>query len=399
MTKFEEIKARDKEYFMNTYAPVDVAFESGNGCYLTDTEGNTYLDFLGGIAVNALGYNHPVFVNAICEQAKKVSIISNYFYNETRGLMAEQLVKGTNLKKAFFGNSGAEANECAIKLARKYFKVKGENRFKIVTAVQSFHGRTLATVTATGQEKYNKPFAPLPDGIGIYIPYNDEDALRNALEDNEVAAIMLEPIQGEGGIIPASETYLKLCDKLTKEKGALLILDEVQTGAGRTGKFWAFEHYGITPDIITCAKGIGGGVPISACLATEKVAEAFVPGDHGTTFGAQPLVTAVGYAVCSKIREDGFMKDVASKGEHLMEGLKNLNDNRIIAVRGMGLIVGAETISGEFAKEVYNRMFKKGFILNVCGGKVLRFVPPLIITTEQIDQMLVALKETLNEIK
>ena len=399
MAKFEEIKKRDKEFFMNTYAPVDVAFESGNGCYLTDTEGNEYLDFLAGIAVNALGYNHPVFVNAITEQAKKVCIISNYFYNETRGLMAEQLVKGTHLKKAFFGNSGAEANECAIKLARKYFKVKGENRFKIVTAVQSFHGRTLATVTATGQEKYNKPFAPLPEGIGIYIPYNDEEALRNALEDNEVAGLMLEPIQGEGGIIPASDSYLKLADRLTKEKGVLLILDEVQTGAGRTGKFWAFEHYGITPDIITCAKGIGGGVPVSACLATENVANAFVPGDHGTTFGAQPLVTAVGYAVCSKIREEGFMEEVASKGEYLMQGLRKLNDNRIVAVRGKGLIVGAETINGDFAKEVYNRMFKKGFILNVCGGKVLRFVPPLIITTEQIDQMLKVLKETLDEIK
>ncbi|MBR2481136.1 MAG: aspartate aminotransferase family protein [Clostridia bacterium] len=399
MTKFEEIKARDKKYFMNTYAPVDVAFEYGDGCYLTDTEGKTYLDFLSGIAVNALGYNHPVFVNAITEQAKKVSIVSNYFYNETRGLMAEQLVKGTHLSKAFFGNSGAEANECAIKLARKYFKVKGENRFKIVTAVQSFHGRTLATVTATGQEKYNKPFAPLPEGIGIYIPYNDEEALRNALEDNEVAGLMLEPIQGEGGIIPASESYLKLADSLTKEKGVLLILDEVQTGAGRTGKFWAFEHYGITPDIITCAKGIGGGVPISACLVTETVANAFVPGDHGTTFGAQPLVTAVGYAVCSKIREEGFMDEVARKGEYLMQGLKKLNDNRIVAVRGKGLIVGAETVNGDFAKEVYNRMFKKGFILNVCGGKVLRFVPPLIITTEQIDQMLLALKETFAEIK
>ena len=399
MAKFEEIKTRDKEFFMNTYAPVDVAFESGNGCYLTDTEGNEYLDFLAGIAVNALGYNHPVFVNAITEQAKKVCIISNYFYNETRGLMAEQLVKGTHLKKAFFGNSGAEANECAIKLARKYFKVKGENRFKIVTAVQSFHGRTLATVTATGQEKYNKPFAPLPEGIGIYIPYNDEEALRNALEDNEVAGLMLEPIQGEGGIIPARDSYLKLADRLTKEKGVLLILDEVQTGAGRTGKFWAFEHYGITPDIITCAKGIGGGVPVSACLATENVANAFVPGDHGTTFGAQPLVTAVGYAVCSKIREEGFMEEVASKGEYLMQGLRKLNDNRIVAVRGKGLIVGAETINGDFAKEVYNRMFKKGFILNVCGGKVLRFVPPLIITTEQIDQMLKVLKETLDEIK
>lgn len=399
MAKFEEIKTRDKEFFMNTYAPVDVAFESGNGCYLTDTEGNEYLDFLAGIAVNALGYNHPVFVNAITEQAKKVCIISNYFYNETRGLMAEQLVKGTHLKKAFFGNSGAEANECAIKLARKYFKVKGENRFKIVTAVQSFHGRTLATVTATGQEKYNKPFAPLPEGIGIYIPYNDEEALRNALEDNEVAGLMLEPIQGEGGIISASDSYLKLADRLTKEKGVLLILDEVQTGAGRTGKFWAFEHYGITPDIITCAKGIGGGVPVSACLATENVANAFVPGDHGTTFGAQPLVTAVGYAVCSKIREEGFMEEVASKGEYLMQGLRKLNDNRIVAVRGKGLIVGAETINGDFAKEVYNRMFKKGFILNVCGGKVLRFVPPLIITNEQIDQMLKVLKETLDEIE
>lgn len=399
MTKFEEIKARDNKYFMNTYAPVDVSFEKGEGCYLTDTEGKTYLDFLGGIAVNSLGYNHPVFTGALTEQANKVVLVSNYFYNETRGLMAEQLVKGTHLQRVFFGNSGAEANECAIKLARKYFKVKGENRYKIVTAVKSFHGRTLATVTATGQEKYNKPFAPLPEGIGLYIPYNDENALREALEDKEVAAIMLEPIQGESGIVPATESYLKLCDKLTKEKGALLILDEVQTGAARTGKFWAFEHYGIAPDIVTAAKGIGGGVPVSACIATESVASAFVPGDHGTTFGANPLVTAVGYAVCKKLREEGFMEEVTAKGEHLIGELKKLSDARIIEVRGKGLIVGMEMESAEVAKELYNRMFKKGFILNVCGGKVMRFVPPLIITTEQIDSMIAALKETLAEIR
>ncbi|MBO7156668.1 MAG: aspartate aminotransferase family protein [Clostridia bacterium] len=399
MSRFDEIKARDKKYFMNTYAPLDICFESGDGCYLKDTEGKVYLDFLAGIAVNCLGYSHPVFTNALIEQGKKVSIISNYFYNENRGLMAEQLVKGTHLSKVFFGNSGAEANECAIKLARKYYKVKGENRYKIISTLQSFHGRTLATVTATGQEKYNKPFSPLPAGIGEYIPYNDEDALRNALEDNEVAALLLEPIQGEGGIIPATESYLKLARELTAEKGVLLIFDEVQTGAARTGKFWAFENYGVEPDILTCAKGIGGGVPISACLATDEVANAFVPGDHGTTFGAQPLVTGVGYAVCKKLREDGFMDEVAAKGNYLMSELKKIGDDRIKDVRGIGLIIGMEMESAELAKEIYARMLEKGYILNVCGGKVMRFVPPLIITIEQISEMITALKETIAEIK
>ncbi len=397
MSKFEKIKALDKQYIMNTYVPMDVVFERGEGCYLYDLDGKRYLDFLGGIAVNVLGYGHPVFVNALTEQANKVAIVSNYFYNETRSLMARELLKGTNLGKAFFANSGAEANECAIKLARKYFKVKGENRYKIVTAVQSFHGRTIATVTATGQPKYNKDFAPLVGGIGIYIPYNDEQALRDALEDEEVAAVMMEPIQGEGGIIPATESYLKLADSLTKEKGALLILDEVQTGSGRTGKFWAHEHYGVKPDIVTSAKGIGGGVPVAVCLATDEVASCFKPGDHGTTFGGSPLVTSVGYAVCSKLREDGFLDDVAKKGEHLMVSLRAIDDGRILDVRGKGLIVGMEMESAEVAKELYNRMFAKGYILNVCGGKIVRFVPPLIVTIEQIDEMLTTLKETLLE--
>ena len=244
MTEFEKIKSRDQKYFMNTYAPADIAFVSGEGCYLTDSEGKRYMDFLAGIAVNALGYNHPIFTSAITEQAHKVAVVSNYFYSEPRGLMAEQLLKGTHLGKAFFGNSGAEANECAIKLARKYFYVRGEKRYKIVSALHSFHGRTLATVTATGQEQYNKPFSPLPAGIGVYVPYNDIAALETALADPEVAAFLVEPIQGESGVVPATKEYLQAARELTEKYGELLIFDEVQSGAGRTGTFWAFEGYG-----------------------------------------------------------------------------------------------------------------------------------------------------------
>ncbi len=394
MSNFDVIKERDKKYFMNTYSPADIAFVKGEGCYLTDSEGKTYLDFLAGIAVNALGYNHPVFTEALIEQARKVTVISNYFYSEPRGLMAEQLVKGTGLGKVFFGNSGAEANECSIKLARKYFYKRGEKRYKIVSALQSFHGRTIATVTATGQEKYNKPFAPLPGGIGIYVPYNDEEALKKALDDKEVAALLIEPIQGEGGILPATESYMKLARELTKKNGQLLIFDEVQTGAGRTGKFWAFENYGIEPDIVSAAKGIGGGFPISACLATDEVAEAWTPGDHGTTFGSSPLACAVGYAVCKKIREPGFMEDVTRKGEYLRARLKEIKHPKVKEVRGMGLIDGMEVEDEAFAKAIYNDMLSKGYILNVCGHKVMRFVPPLIITAEQIDEMIEELKKT-----
>ena len=220
MSDFQTIKARDKKYFMNTYSPVDIAFEKGKGCYLTDSEGKTYLDFLAGIAVNCLGYDHPVFTNALTEQAHKVAVVSNYFYSEARGLMAEVLMRGTHLNKAFFGNSGAEANECAIKLARKYFYQRGENKYKIVSALHSFHGRTLATVTATGQEQYNKPFSPLPGGIGIYVPFNDIAALEKALSDPEVAAFMVEPIQCEGGIVPATKEYLEKARELLEKSGA-----------------------------------------------------------------------------------------------------------------------------------------------------------------------------------
>lgn len=393
MTNFEKIKQQDDAYFMNTYSPHDIAIASGNGCVVTDSEGNEYVDFLAGIAVNALGYNNPVFINALTEQAKKMTVCSNYFYSEARGLAAEQLVAGTGLGKVFFGNSGAEANECAFKLARRYMKDNGSGRYKIVSALHSFHGRTLAAVSATGQTKYNAPFGPLPAGIGdFYIPFNDVAALEKALEDDKVAAILLETVQGEGGILPASEEYMKAARELTKKHGVLLILDEVQCGAGRTGTFWAFEQYGICPDIIAAAKGIGGGFPIAACIATDEVASAFHKGDHGTTFGANPLACAVCYAVCKEIRKPGFLQSVQDKGAYLVNALSTIKHPAVKAVRGKGLMVGMELDESVSAKEIVEGMFKKGFILNVCGHNVLRFVPPLVIEKEQIDAMVTALK-------
>lgn len=398
MSAFEKIKERDQKFFMNTYSPADIAFVSGEGCYLTDSEGKRYLDFLAGIAVNALGYNHPVFTDALTEQAHKVAVISNYFYSEPRGLMAEELMRGTHLNKAFFGNSGAEANECAIKLARKYFYVRGEKRYKIVSALHSFHGRTLATVTATGQGQYNKPFSPLPAGIGEYVPFNDIAALEKALSDPEVAAFLVEPIQGESGVVPATKEYLKAARELTEKYGELLIFDEVQSGAGRTGAFWAFEGYGVKPDIVTAAKGIGAGIPVSACMATDEVASAYKPGDHGTTFGANLLSCAVGYAVCKKIREPGFMDAVREKGEYLKAALATIKSPYIKDIRGVGLFVGMEMESEEIANKIYKAMLDAGFVLNVAGHKVMRFVPPLIITKEQIDTMITELKKVVESL-
>jgi|AGTN01.1.fsa_nt_gi acetylornithine and succinylornithine aminotransferases len=392
MTKFDVIKERDNKFFMNTYSPYDIAFVSGDGCTLRDSEGNKYMDFLAGIAVNSLGYNHPVFVKAVSEQAKKLTVVSNYYYSEERGKLAEKLVEGTSLGKVFFGNSGAEANECSIKLARKYFYNKGVKKFKFVTAKESFHGRTLATVSATGQPKYNKPFAPLPEGFGTYIPYNDIDALEKALSDQEVSALLIEPVQGEGGVIPGNPEYIKACRDITKKNGQLLIFDEVQTGGGRTGKFWAFEHYGVTPDIMSAAKGIGGGFPVSACLATDEVASAYKSGDHGTTFGAAPFACAVSLAVVSEIKKPGFMERVTEVGAYLKARLSEIKNPAIKEVRGLGLMVGMdldETLLS--AKEVVMAMHKKGFVLNVSGHNVLRFIPALIITKKEIDIMIEAL--------
>jgi predicted acetylornithine/succinylornithine family transaminase len=390
---FEQTKLIDDEYVMGTFATVPIEFVSGEGCILKDSEGKEYIDFLAAIAVNSLGHKHPIFVNAITEQLGKIVATSNHFYNEHRGKLAKRLVEGTNLKRVFFANSGAEANECAIKLIRKHYHEKNErNKIKIITASNSFHGRTFATVSLTGQPKYNEFCRPLIPGFTEYIPYNDIAALKNALNDPQVGALMIEPILGEGGIIPATNEYMQECRKLTRERGQLLVIDEIQTGGGRTGLLWAFSKYEIEPDIVTAAKGIGGGLPIGVCMATEEISSCFKPGDHGTTFGGSPLVCATSYAVMNKICEPAFLESVRLKGEYLISKLKEIKSKGIEEVRGIGLMVGLQTNEHLPAAYLVKQMLVNGFVLNACGKNVLRFLPPLIIEYGHIDCMVERLK-------
>ncbi|MDR3186506.1 MAG: aspartate aminotransferase family protein [Christensenellaceae bacterium] len=398
MNDFEQIKHRDKQFVMNTYSPYDIAFIHGEGSTLTDSTGKKYTDFLGAIAVNSLGYNSSIFTDALIEQTHKVVSISNIFYNPYRGLLAEKLIEGTSLDKVFFGNSGAEANECALKLARKYFHLRGENKYKFVSAIDSFHGRTIATVALTGQSKYNAPYIQLTNGFGNYVPFNDIDALDKALSDANVCALVIEPILGESGVIPATKEYILACREITRKNGQLLILDEVQTGAGRTGKFWAHQHFNIEADIVTTAKGIGGGVPIGACLASSDVSSAFSPGDHGTTFGSSPLVCATSYAVVSKIKELGFMSNVSEVGRYLVNSLESIKSSAFKEIRGLGLMVGVELDASITAKNVVKSMLTKGYILNACGNNALRFLPPLIISKAEIDSMTCALKSVMSSL-
>jgi predicted acetylornithine/succinylornithine family transaminase len=401
MTKFDEIKALDDKYFMNTYSPYDVAFVRGDGCKLYDSEGREYTDFLAGIAVNALGYNHPVFNRAVKKQIKDLVIVSNYFYSEQRGLLARELIRGTHFGKAFFSNSGAEANECAFKLTRKYMKVHGmPEKFKIISAVNSFHGRTLATVTATGQPKYNLPFAPLPEGFS-YIPYNDVEALKEALSGKDVAALLIECVQGEGGVIPATDEFMKTARALTKKNKQLLICDEIQTGCSRTGTFYAFQHYGIKPDIVTLAKAMGGGIPIGATVATDETASAFSKGDHGTTFGANPFACAVGYAVVKKLRSKAMLNDVNETGDYFKARLTRFTKYPFVKdIRGLGLMLGMELNEEQVkAKDIVKTMLGKGYVLNACGMNTLRFVPPFIIKKSEIDEMLEVLESVFDTFK
>ena len=376
---------------MSMFNRLNVCFTHGNGSKLYDTSGKEYTDFMGGIAVNCLGHNNMRLVSAISEQAQKLIHVSNLFYNEPQVKLCEKLLSGTIFTKMMLCNSGAEANEAAIKLARKYFYAKGEKRFKIITAQNSFHGRTLATVTATGQEKYSAPFAPLPEGF-VHVPYNDLGALKKALGGDDVAAVMLECIQGESGVCPASYDYLVNAYAMCKSKGVLFIVDEVQTGMGRTGKLFGFEHYGIQPDIITLAKGLAGGVPIGACLARGDVAEAFKPGDHGTTFGGNPLACAAALVVVSELKDTDMLSRVEHLGNYLNAKLSKLKKhNFVLDVRGMGLLQAVVLSEKLKAAEVVGKMLSRGFVLNAAGGNSLRFAPPYIITEKEIDEMAEAL--------
>lgn len=379
----KDIKDADAKNYMTVFHRQNVCFTHGKGSKLYDTSGNEYIDMGAGIAVNCLGHDNPALVKAITEQAHKLIHVSNLYYNEPQAELCEKLLADTIFERMFLCNSGAEANEGAIKLVRKHFYRKGEKRTKIVTADQSFHGRTLATVTATGQAKYSRPYAPLPDGF-VHVPYNDFAALK-AQADDGCAAIMLEVIQGESGVRPADYDYIVNAYALAKSRGILFIVDEVQTGMGRTGKLFAFEHYGIQPDIITLAKGLGGGVPIGAILARGEVATAFAPGDHGTTFGGNPLACAAAIAVVDALKS-GLLEEVAQKGDYLLGRLNKLKKFNFVAdVRGKGLLIGVQLTDKVKNTEVVGKMTANGVLLLTAGNNTVRVAPAYTVSKEEMD--------------
>lgn len=386
---FHEIMELDQQYYMNTFgARTPVAFEKGQGMTLTALDGGVYTDYLGGIAVNALGYGHPALTQAVVEQARRLMHCSNLYYIEKQAELAQMLVDQIGgpcgLTKVFFGNSGAEANEGALKLARAYFYKQGIQRYEVISAKNSFHGRTLATVAATGQSKYQAPYHPLTPGF-INVEYNSMPAILNALTGH-TAAILLEVIQGEGGVIEADPEYLAQVSALCREKGLLLIVDEVQTGMGRTGKPLAIQHYGLKPHIVTLAKALGGGIPIGAVMAQEEVARAFVPGDHGSTFGGNPLACAAGVAVVTEIMKPGFLDNVCAMGAALKQSLESLKARHgcILDVRGKGLLLGLELDAAIDGKAIVQRMFEHRLLINCAAHNTLRFAPPLIIGEKEI---------------
>ena len=388
----KEIIALDKKYYLNTFGDrLPVCFTRGEGMKLWDLDGKVYYDFLAGIAVNALGHSHPALVNAIVEQAQKFIHCSNYYYIETQAKLAQLIVENSCCDKVFFANSGAEANEGAIKLARLYFRKKGfPEKFEIITLEKSFHGRTLATLAATGQEKYQKNYCPLTPKF-LSVPMNDIDALDRAITEY-TCAVMLEPIQGESGVNPANVDYIKQVRKLCDEKGILLIFDEVQCGLGRTGKMFAYEHFGVEPDIFTLAKALGGGFPIGALCAKEPVASAFEPGDHGSTFGGNPLACSAGYAALSTIINDRLYENSAIMGDYFISELNSLKEKYgiIKEVRGKGLMIGVELFQPK-AVAVKLKCLEAGYLIGSVGDNIIRMLPPLIISKEDIDRFITAL--------
>ncbi|WP_026485820.1 acetylornithine transaminase [Caldanaerobius polysaccharolyticus] len=387
-----------KEYVMNTYNRYPVVLVKGKGAVVYDEQGNEYLDFVAGIAVNNLGHCHPSVVAAIKGQVENMIHCSNLYWHIPQVELAKLLVENSFGDKVFFCNSGAEANEAAIKLARKYSKKKyGEHKYGIITMQHSFHGRTLGSLTATGQTKYHEGFEPLVEGFK-YVPFNDIDALKDAIDEN-TCAVMMEPIQGEGGIYEADEGYLRKVRELCDEKGLLLIFDEVQCGMGRTGELFAYQHYGVQPDIMTLAKAIAGGLPLGAMIATDEVASAFKPGDHASTFGGNPVACAAGVAVIKELL-GGVIDNAREIGEYLKSRLLELNKTHpvINEVRGRGLMLGVEFNMQEVA-EVVNRAMKKGLLVLSAGHKVVRMVPPLIITKAEVDKAVEILDQVLKEME
>jgi acetylornithine/N-succinyldiaminopimelate aminotransferase len=384
-----------QETIFNTYARYPLALVKGRGCTLYDDQGRAYTDFIAGIAVCNLGHAHPGLIDALTRQAETLWHVSNLFYTGPQAELAAWLTQHSFADRVFFANSGAEANEAAIKLARKFFKDQGHpERFRVVSMQQSFHGRTMATLSATGQDKVRKGFDPILEGFD-FVPFNDLEDLSCAIGP-ATCAVLLEPIQGEGGVVVPDAEYLSQVRKLCDDSGCLLIFDEVQTGIGRTGKLFAYEHFGVAPDIMTLAKALGNGLPIGAMLATEKVAAAFGPGAHATTFGGTPLVTAVALKVLQTLAEEDLIGNAARMGDYLMDRLRALMEKHpaIKAVRGKGLMVGVQL--SEPGAPLVAACREKGFLINCIQDNILRLAPPLIVGRGEIDGLIQCLDETLS---
>ncbi|MFP4135017.1 MAG: aspartate aminotransferase family protein [Halothece sp.] len=379
------------QYVMPTYGRFPIAISEGKGCRLWDTEGNSYLDFVAGIATCTLGHAHPAFVKAVTEQVQKLHHVSNLYYIPEQGELAQWLVEHSCADRAFFCNSGAEANEAAIKLARKYaHTVLNIDNPLILTTHASFHGRTLATITATGQPKYHKNFDPLVPGFA-YVPYNDITAMEKAIEENpNVAAILIEPLQGEGGVCPGDLDYFLRLRKICNEKGILLIFDEVQVGVGRSGQYWGYENLGVEPDIFTSAKGLAGGIPIGAMLCKE-FCNIFQGGDHASTFGGNPFSSGVALAVLKTIEKEEILSNVMARGEQLRKYLRAIAQtypHLFTEVRGWGLINGLQiNPENELTSiTIVKLAMKQGLLIAPAGAKVLRFVPPLIVSEREVEE-------------
>lgn len=383
-----------EKYYLPVFGRYPMVMELGQGCRVWDNEGNEYVDAFAGIAVNSLGYNHPVLVKAISEQASKLMHCSNLYYTEIQAKALRMVAEATGMDRIFFANCGAEGNEGAMKLARKYGVSKAPTKYKIISADESFHGRTFDTLAATGHDYYHVGYGPLSPGH-VLVPYGDIKALEAQMDD-DVCAVLLEPIQGEGGVHVPPDEYLQQVRALCDKHDALLIFDEVQTGVARTGKWFAYMHSGVKPDILTFAKGIGGGFPVAGFAVPERLAHVFKPGDHGGTFGGNPLACAAVYATLTTIKSEGLVDKVAEKGEYFKNELRKLQEkypDKVTDVRGCGLMLGME-VAGE-GKPIVESCLANNVIVNCTAGNVIRIVPPLIISREEIDIVVAALDKAL----
>lgn len=377
---------------MGTYGRYDLVLNSGSGRTAVDENNKEYIDFGSGIGTNSLGYCDEEWADAVCNQVRSIQHTSNYYYTAVQAEFAQKLCSVTGYDKVFFGNSGAEANECAIKIARKYsFDKYGKGRSTIITLVNSFHGRTMATLSATGQDVFHNYFFPFVEGF-VHTPANDIEALKNAVDDT-VCAIMIEFVQGEGGVVKLDDEFVKAVRQICDEKDILMIADEVQTGAGRTGKFLASEYFGVKPDVTTMAKGIAGGVPVGACLAAEKCSSVLVPGTHGSTFGGNPLACAGGNVVVSRVSSHEFLAEVQKKSEYIFDKVSKMKG--VASVSGLGLMIGIE-LTEKKAADVVKAALEKGLLLLTAKTKV-RLLPPLTITYEEIDKGLAIMEEIISE--